>query len=147
MGIIVSAHSGLRYVVLILLLLAIIKAFSKKNKNSFEKGDKMVYLFAMIFTHIQITLGLVLYFVGSGKVSFTPGWMKNPQLRFFGMEHILMMLIAAILITIGRRKSENAIDANKKHKAISVLYTIALIIIFLAIPWPFLRANLGGGWI
>jgi hypothetical protein len=71
--------------------------------------------------------------------------MKNPQLRFFGMEHILLMVLAAVLITIGRKKAEKAVDPAKKHKLIAIWYVIGLILIFLAIPWPF-RANLGGAW-
>ena len=78
----------------------------------------------------------------SPKVQFTAGWMKQPMYRFFGMEHFLMMVIAIVLITIGRKKAEKATDALVKHKKIVVWYTIALLIILLAIPWPF-RTALG----
>ena len=71
--------------------------------------------------------------------------MKNPQYRFFGLEHILLMVIAVTLITIGRKKAEKALDPAKKHKTILIWYTIVLIIIFAAIPWPF-RTVLGGSW-
>jgi hypothetical protein len=61
------------------------------------------------------------------------------------MEHILMMLIAAVLITIGRRKSENATDSVLKHKRILVFYVIGLLIILAGIPWPGLR-SFASGW-
>lgn len=137
--ILVSSHSGLRWIVLILLVYAIFNAFTAKN--SYEKKDKMINLFAMIFLHVQLLLGLILYFT-SPKVTFVQGWMKVAQARFFGMEHILLMVIAIALVTIGRKKAEKKEEAKAKHKTIALWYTIGLILIFASIPWPF-RANLG----
>lgn len=144
MDILVKAHSGLRYVVLLLLLVAIFNAIAGMRKGEYLKKDKMINLFTMISLHIQLLLGLVLYFT-SEKVQFVEGFMKNPQLRFYGIEHILMMLIAIILITIGRKKAEKKPNEGQKHKKILQFYALGLIIIFLAIPWPFLR-NVGAGW-
>lgn len=137
--ILVSSHSGLRWIVLILLVYAIFNAFTAKN--SYEKKDKMINLFAMIFLHVQLLLGLILYFT-SPKVTFVQGWMKVAQARFFGMEHILLMVIAIALVTIGRKKAEKKEEAKAKHKTIALWYTIGLILILASIPWPF-RANLG----
>lgn len=143
MNALIHAHSGLRWVVLILLLVAIFRAFGRKHKGMYEQSDKMINLFAMVFVHIQITLGIILMFV-SNNVTYAKGWMKAPNTRFYGMEHVLMMVTAAVLITIGRRKAENRVEIAGKHRAISLWYTIGLIIILAAIPWPF-RA-LGGEW-
>lgn len=144
MGALVHVHSGLRWLALALLLFAIVNAILKRTSGKYEKGDKMLNLFAMVMLHIQILVGTILAFV-TGKISYTEGWMKNPQLRFFGLEHILLMVIAVTLITIGRKKAEKALDPAKKHKTILIWYTIVLIIIFAAIPWPF-RTALGGSW-
>lgn len=143
MEILVRSHSGLRYIVLLLLLAAIFNAVTSKGKNSYEKKDKMINLFAMVFLHIQLLLGLILYFFGN-KVQFIEGWMKMAPLRFYGMEHILLMLIAIVLVTIGRRKAEKETNPRKKHGKIVVWYTIGLILILAAIPWPF--RDLGAGW-
>jgi uncharacterized membrane protein YphA (DoxX/SURF4 family) len=140
-NILARSHSGLRYVALFLLIFAIVNAIGGKKRNTYEKKDKMINLFAMIFLHVQLLLGLILYFI-SGKVSFAEGWMKVPQARFFGLEHGLMMVIAIVLVTIGRKKAEKSTEIAGKHKKILIWYTIALILIFAAIPWPF-RANLG----
>ena len=144
MGALIHGHSGLRWVALALLVFAIVNAILKLKSGKYEKGDNMLNLFAMVMLHIQITLGIIVAFV-SGKISYTEGWMKNPQYRFFGLEHILLMAIAVTLITIGRKKAEKALDPAKKHKTILIWYTIVLIIIFAAIPWPF-RTALGGSW-
>ena len=138
-----AAHSGLRWIVLILILAAIFNAIACKSSGKYEKKDKMLNLFAMVFLHIQLLLGIVLYFM-SPKVTFVEGWMKNAMTRFYGMEHVLIMLIAITLITIGRKKAEKASLAANKHAAIIKFYAIGLILILAGIPWPF--RNLGGSW-
>lgn len=141
----IHAHSGWRWIVLILLLVAIAKAFMGWRKLSpYSNGDKKIFLFAMISTHIQLLGGLILYFT-SDKVNFTEGWMKVPMLRFFGMEHLLMMIIATALITIGFRKHKTAEEDKGKFKKIFIFYLIALVVILAAIPWPF-RTELLGSW-
>lgn len=138
-----AAHSGLRWIVLILILAAIFNAIAAKSSGKYEKKDKMLNLFAMVFLHIQLLLGIVLYFM-SPKVTFAEGWMKNAMTRFYGMEHVLIMLIAITLVTIGRKKAEKASLAANKHAAIIKFYAIGLILILAGIPWPF--RNLGGSW-
>jgi hypothetical protein len=135
----IHSHSGLRWILLILLVLTIISVFGKRNgKVPFTAGDKKLSLFTLIATHLQAVLGLGLYFMSS-KVEFSANTMSNSVFRFFTMEHTLMMLIAIILITVGygHAKKGNA-------KGVFTYYLIALILILAAIPWPF-RA-LGSGW-
>lgn len=139
----VHGHSGLRWVALILLLVAIGRAFARKNKGLYEQSDRMINMFAMVTLHIQFVLGMILYFT-SPKVVFVEGWMKVSQARFYGMEHILLMIIAIVLITIGHGKAKRGTDPVKKHKTIAVWYTIGLLIILAAIPWPFRIP--GAGW-
>ena len=136
----VHAHSGLRWLVLGLLLYAIYNAIGK-NKSSYEKKDKMVNLFAMISLHIQLLLGLILYFI-SPKVSFASGWMKDAALRFYGMEHLIGMLIAIVIVTIGRKMAEKQESPAQKNRKIAIWYTLGLVLIIASIPWPF--RGLGG---
>jgi NADH:ubiquinone oxidoreductase subunit 2 (subunit N) len=141
MEILVRAHSGLRWVVLGLLVYAIFNALRKKD--FYAKSDRLVNMFAMVSLHIQLVIGLILYFT-SAKVSFVEGWMKNQLLRFYGMEHILLMIIAIVLVTIGHAKAKRASEPSKKHKTILLFYAIGLILIIASIPWPF--RQLGAGW-
>lgn len=141
MNILVSAHSGLRWIALILLLLAIYNAFTA---NNYEKKHRLVNMFAMISLHTQLLIGLALYFT-SAKVQFTEGWMKSAMYRFYGMEHLMGMLIAIVLVTIGHSKSKKATESAAKFKAIKLWYVLALILILAFIPWPF-RTALGAGW-
>lgn len=140
-----SAHSGLRWIVLVLLLVAIVRAFARKNSNLYEKSDKMINLFTMVSLHIQLLLGLILYIMNIGvKIKFD-NFMAEDQSRILGMEHPLLMLIGITLITVGRSKAEKKItDPRRKHATIALWFTIGLLLILAGIPWPF--RNIGTGW-
>ena len=138
MNILLRAHSGLRYVVLGLLVAAIFVAYS--NWKSAKQGDSKIYLFALIATHTQLLIGFILYAM-SPKVNFS--LISEKVFRFYSIEHVFMMLIAIILITVGRVRSKKMVGADK-HRTILYFYAMALIIILAAIPWPF--RNLGSGW-
>lgn len=140
------AHSGLRWIALILIIVAIFNAAKSQTSGKYLKKDKMINLFAMIMLHTQLLIGLGLYFINEkSKVSYGEGWMKDAMFRFFGLEHILGMLIAIVIVTIGRKKAEKLVGTRDKHRKIMVTYTIGLILILASIPWPF-REALGGAW-
>lgn len=140
------AHSGLRYVAVILLLAAIINAARKMESGTYIKKDKMLNLFAMVFLHIQLLIGLGLFFINShSKVVYAEGWISVPVYRFFGLEHLVGMLLAITIITLGRRKAENLKNTRDKHRRILFSYLLGLVVILLSIPWPF-REALGGQW-
>lgn len=131
------AHSGWRWIVLILLFTAIFQAF-------FQSGKKTkLPLFAMIATHIQLVLGIILYFI-SPKVLFAAETMKVPLNRFYTVEHTTLMLLAIVLITLGYGKWKRANTVENSAKKVATYYLIGLILILAGIPWPF--RNLGAGW-
>ena len=138
-----SMHSGLRWVVLLLLIFSILNAIVRRN--TYEKKDRLLYMFTMVSMHVQLVIGLVLYFFISQKVVFIDGWMKVKLYRFYGMEHLVGMILAIALVTIGHISSKKQTEAKSKHKRILIWYTIGLILILAFIPWPF-RASLLGNW-
>lgn len=142
--ILVHIHSGLRWLVLLFIIAAIVNAGLKlTRKSSSNCNDCAFNRLALIFMHLQLVLGLVLYFI-SPKVVFDATSMKDSLLRFFLVEHIGLMIIAVILITIGYVKSDRAVDELKKQKQVLVYFSIALLLILVSIPWPF--RELGAGW-
>lgn len=142
------AHSGLRWVVLILVLATIFKAFSGMSGNkTFTAGDKKLALFALMSVHIQLVLGLILYVMLITSDGFDFGAsMKDPLARFFSVEHITGMLIAVALITVGYSKSKRASSDKSKFKNLAIFFTIGLIIILAMIPWPFMQRFTNMGW-
>lgn len=140
--ILIKSHSGLRWVVLLMLIFAIFNAFSRKSV--YEDRDKKLYSLTMVFTHVQFTLGLILYFLSS-KVQFVEGFMKVELFRFFGLEHAVGMLLAVLLITLGNTRSKKAEGAENKQKKARLFFILGLLVIIAFIPWPF-REALGGSW-
>src|SRR5581483_10174135 len=138
MGILVQLHSFIRWILFVLLLAAIVKSLQgMTSKRAYTGSDNKISLFLLISAHIQLLVGIALYFI-SPKVMFNSAMMTNDVARFFTMEHSVMMLIAIALITIGRVSSRKAaIDAAKFKKAFWFFF-IALLVILAAIPWPFL---------
>jgi cell division protein FtsW (lipid II flippase) len=112
-----------------------------RSNVNYSEGDRKINLFTMISMHVQLLLGLAL-FTMSGRVDFSQ--MKDAMFRFFSVEHTTMMVIAIALVTIGHAKSKKAADDAKKHKTIFIYYLIALLLVLVAIPWPF--RGWGNGW-
>src|SRR6218665_2386590 len=128
-------HSGWAYLALLLLLVAVVNAIiGVTSKKEFTAKDRKIALFALIGTHTQLLIGLILYFVSPlGKAAF--GQMSNAELRLTSLEHPLINLIAIILITIGWSTHKKAADSNTKFKKITIFYAIGLLLILSRIPW------------
>ena len=128
-----EAHSGFRYIVIVLVLLAIVRAFMGwLSKRPYGEGNRKLNLFAMILVHTQFLLGIILYFL-SPFVVFAKTTMKDPMARYWTVEHITMMLFAIVLITIGHSKSKKAVVPEAKHRSIAIFYILALIVVVVAI--------------
>ena len=126
-------HSGFRYIVLLLVLLAIVRSWADwLGKKSYSEGNRKLNLFAMISVHTQFLLGIILFFI-SPMVQFSKDTMKNPITRYFTVEHWVIMLIAIALITVGHSKSKKAALPEAKHKAIAIFYLIGIILISVGI--------------
>ncbi|MCB9186761.1 MAG: cytochrome B [Flavobacteriales bacterium] len=150
MEILLRSHSGLRWLVLAAIVGAIVKsAMSLSSGKAYDSLDNKLSLFALIFSHLQLVLGLVLY-MGRGWVSIIlddPSTaMKESGIRFWAVEHIFGMVVAIALITIGRIASKKAATDQAKFKKVLFYFSIGLLIILATIPWPFLPSGAGRGW-
>ncbi len=129
------AHSWIAYIALALLLIASLNGiFGLVSKRSFKASDRQIGLMALIFTHIQLLIGLILYFISPLVQSFGVA-MKDSTLRLYALEHPLINIIAVILITIGWSKHKKKTEDAAKFKSFAVFYTLGLILILSRIPW------------
>ncbi len=127
------AHSGFRYIVLLLLLVVIAKSLiGFTGKKPFQSIDNKLSLWLLISTHIQFVGGLVLYFV-SPFVQFSAETMKDSSTRYWTVEHLVGMLVAIVLITIARSASKKMSDDTAKHKRLFVFNSIALVVMVATI--------------
>ena len=140
MEIVKNLHSYLAYLVLIILIIAVVNAligwFGKKEFR-FEK-DLRINLFALIMSHIQLLVGLILYFVSANgfKAIQTLGMGGlNSAARLLAVEHPFINIIAIVLITIGWSRHKKTEDATLKFKRIAIFYGLGLLAILSRIPW------------
>lgn len=134
-------HSYWAYLVLLVVVLATFNALAGFfSKREFGHKDFRISLFALIVTHIQFLIGLILYFVsplgfknisnvGMGEV------MKNATFRLYAVEHPIVMLLTVVFITIGYSAHKKKLLSHKKFKTLAIFYTIALVLMLSRIPW------------
>ena len=124
-------HSGFRYIVLLLIVIAIVQAIiGWLGKKPYTEGNRKLNVFALISAHIQLVFGLVLYFMND--------WYKADSSiaigRYWKMEHIGMMVLAIILITYGNARSKKTADAGPvRHRNVALYFGLALVLIVAAV--------------
>lgn len=141
-------HNILRWVVLIGGLLAVGRAiWGWQGKKAWTPLDSQFGLIFTIGMDVQLLLGLLLYFVLSPitTTAFADfgGAMADSNVRFFVVEHIFGMVLAVVLVHVGRSRAKKAADALSKHKTAAIFFTLALLVVLAAIPWsrPLFRAS------
>ncbi|CAH0998742.1 hypothetical protein LEM8419_00090 [Neolewinella maritima] len=142
------AHSGLRWIVLILLIAAIARAYSRRRSGVLYPGKDKLALFAFISVHLQLLLGLLLFLwlspYGIAADPLEGG--GSAVAKYYNYVHWWAMLLAVAIVTIGYIKAKKQAELNKGYKTIGVYYAIGLLIMLAAIPWPFYSGLESVGW-
>ena len=140
MEIVLNVHSYLAYIVLAILVVAVVNALtglSGKRMFTLER-DFRISLFALIISHLQLLVGLVLYFLspnGLQAISRLGMGGMNAEARLLALEHPLINIVAVVLITIGWSRHKKFMEGNKKFRAISIFYGLGLLLLLSRIPW------------
>lgn len=145
--IVLFIHSWLRWIIAFILILVIYRSYlGWLKKSEYCKIDNIFGGVLIGCTHLQLLIGLILYFALSpisqaalGDMGFA---MKNANLRFWGVEHIFTMLLFVVFIQISRTKAKKAINSTKKYKTTAIYCTIAAVLLLLGTPWAF-RKEIG----
>ena len=134
-------HNIMRWAILLFGLWTLLNAITGvMSKRAYTANDNRSNLFFMISFDIQLLLGLILYFSNSWFNNIKNNMehtMKDPFLRFFTVEHTIMMIFAWILVHAGRTSVKRAATDAAKHKKMLIYFGLALLLILAAIPWPF----------
>ncbi|ASZ13989.1 hypothetical protein KTO58_04140 [Chitinophaga pendula] len=135
-----TLHSIVRWLVLFFLLYSIIRAFRGYiGERSFTASDNAVRHWTATVAHIQLVLGMGLYVISPIVRSIVARHMESGinDGFFFRYIHIAMMLLGIVLLTIGSAKAKRIKVDKEKFRTIIIWYVLALVVILLAIPWPF----------
>lgn len=134
-------HSYWAYLVLLIVVLATLNALAGFfSKREYGAKDFRISLFALIVTHIQLLIGIVLYVTSPlGLQNITNNGMgvvmKDSTFRLYAVEHPMMMILTVLFITIGYSKHKKNLLSNKKFKTLAIFYTIGLVLMLSRIPW------------
>lgn len=149
MEVVLILHNLTRWAILILGILALINALTGVlGKRAYTAGDNRSSLLFMISCDVQFLLGLLLYFIGPwfGLLkNNTKEVMQSNAMRFFAVEHASMMILAWLLVHIGRIAVKKAPTDASKHKRMLIYFGLAICLILAAMPWPF-REAVGRPW-
>ena len=130
-------HSGLAYLALAALVIVIIYALVGSLSNrEFSEKDRKIALIAFILSHVQLLVGLILYFVSPVGISLLSGEaMKDAAARLTTLEHPLINILAIIFITLGYTRAKKFELSRAKFRSIYMMYAIGLVLILSRIPW------------
>jgi len=134
-----TLHSYWAYLVIIILIAAVVNALiGLFGKKEYGAKDFRVSLFTLIVSHIQLLIGLILYFVSPKFEQWSlmgSEVMKTASVRLYLVEHPLINIIAIVLITIGYSKHKKKLTSISKFKTILIFYVLGLICLLSRIPW------------
>ncbi len=131
-------HSGIAYLALLALVLVIIYALvGSLSGRAFTEKDRKIALIAFILSHVQLLVGLVLYFVSPLGFSLLSGGgaMSDATARLTAVEHPLINIVAIVLITIGYSRAKKTSNPRARFRSIYMMYAVGLVLILSRIPW------------
>ena len=135
-----NVHSYWAYLILLVLILGILNAITGKIKGKdFESRDLRLSLLGLIFSHIQLLIGLILYFVSPWFDQWfnlgIGGVMKDAQTRLYLVEHPFTNILAIVIITMGWSLHKRQSDPGKKFLRIALFYGFGILLLLSRIPW------------
>ncbi|WP_323787307.1 hypothetical protein [Psychroserpens sp.] len=132
-------HSYWAYLVLAMLVIASFNALTKYfGDKEFHAVDFRIALFTLIVSHIQLLIGLVLYFVspnGFNNISANGMGGLDAFARLLAVEHPFVGILAVVFITMGYSKHKKKLTSKPKFKMLSIFYTLGLLLVLSRIPW------------
>lgn len=133
-------HDTLRWLILLTALITLLKYFiGWFGQKNWEKPDNILGAVFTGMLDLQLLTGFLLYGVYSPimKAVFQDfgAAMKNGDLRFYAVEHLTLMLIAIILVHIGRVKTKKAVGSRAKFGTALLFFGVAYVLILAGIPW------------
>ena len=125
------AHSGLRYLVLLAAAIVLIKSvIGWFGNTSYGKFDKIIAPAYVGLMHLQLLIGLLLYFVYSPFVTYN---MSDKVSRYWSVEHIAMMILAVVAAQVGRSISKKSSDAQVKFRFQTIFFGLSILLILVAL--------------
>ena len=138
---VLTTHSWLRWVIVLLAFVAVLRAIMGwQSRRMWTRVDDRTGLLLTIAVDLQLLLGLLLYFVYSPYTALAMddfgNAMQTSGLRYWAVEHVFSAVIGIALIHVGRMRAKKTSDSKRKHRTTAIFFSLALLALLVAIPWP-----------
>ena len=138
---VLTTHSWLRWIIVLLAVVAVLRAIMGwQSRRMWTRVDDRTGLMLMIAVDLQLLLGLLLYFVYSPLTALAMddfgNAMRSSELRYWAVEHVFSAVIGIALIHVGRMRAKKTSDSMRKHRTTAIFFSLALLALLVAIPWP-----------
>ncbi len=132
MGFIWDLHAIWRWVMLAAGVIVVLKALiGWLGRRPWTRLDDQLGMIYTMVVDVQFLIGLILWFVGPFNFRQLASAMGNPLLRFYLLEHPILMLVALALAHIGRGRSRTAGADVRKHRIAFIFYGLSFLVIAL----------------
>jgi hypothetical protein len=141
MSILIGLHNITRWVVLVLAIVALVRAYRGWfGKRDWLDTDRKIGVFFAASMDTQLLLGLILWFFGNWglkafDIAASLDGGQRMEVLFFALEHSTTMIVATILVHVGTGMAKRAADSIGKHKRSAILFSVAILLVLVAIPW------------
>ncbi len=140
-----TLHSIVRWLVVISAVLVLARMYGGLfSRRSWTAADDRAGMIFTMLLDLQALLGIILYvFLSPTTTAFLAGQtgMSNSLARYFGVEHVFMMVIALVVAHVGRSLAKKGATNAWKFRRGAIFFTVSVLLILFAIPWPFLPAG------
>jgi uncharacterized membrane protein YozB (DUF420 family) len=135
-----AVHNWLRWVVVILAVLALVRAYlGWLGGRPYTPQDRRWGSFFAISLDIQLLVGLILYFALSPLTTAAlrdfGSAMRSADMRFFALEHVFYTVLAVVFAHLGTALSRRQAVDVKKHRIAAIFFTLAVLMLVIGIPW------------
>lgn len=144
-AIIKDIHNVLRWIVLLLGLWAVVRVWwGLLKRREWAKWDRRAGVFFSSALDVQLLLGVVLYFISPLiQIAYQDfgAAMAAAGSRFFTVEHVIYAGAALMLAHLGNASTKKAPTNNTRFRRAALLFTLALAVLLLGVPWPWLEVS------
>ena len=133
-------HNALRWLILLLSVIALVQAYRGwRGQRPWSKAARQIGVYLASAMDVQLVLGMLMYFGSSAivKNAFADfgAAMRNAETRFFALEHVFYMLLAVILVHVGRARSKKAATDADKYRQAAIWFGLTFVFLLLGTPW------------
>ncbi len=138
-SIILALHSLVRWFVLLFAIVALVRSLKGINGGvDYATGAKRAVSIFTMSVHLQFLLGLVLFGVSPltrQAMGDMGAAMRDPGVRFFVVEHPVLMLLGVVAATVAGVIARRGADDAVRHRRAAIGVALALGLILAGIPW------------